>query len=386
MFKPIRPAIIRSFLRKEFKQLFRDRKMKFLLFGPPVIMMIIFGYSVNLDVTGVDMAVMDRDRTPMSRSLVERFTASGYFTQRYFIDSPRDIDDLLDSGRAEFVLIVERGFSSRVRSGLTGDVQTIIDGADSNRAAVIVSYVNQITSEFSREFLEGRIRTVMLNKGAAASVSGGEIDLRERTLFNPDLASRNFFLPGVMGLLLVLISVLLTAMSIVKEREAGTIEQIIVSPLRPMEYIAGKTIPFVIVCFFDIFLISAIIIFWFRVPFNGNFLFLLVGGLLFIFATASMGLFISTISRTQQQAMLSTFLFFLPAILFSGFIFPIYSMPEIIQLVTYLNPLTYFITIVRGVFLKGTGLAVLWRDLAALGIIGMALFYFSARRFGRGIE
>jgi ABC-2 type transport system permease protein len=196
MFKPIRPAIIRSFLRKEFKQLFRDRKMKFLLFGPPVIMMIIFGYSVNLDVTGVDMAVMDRDRTPMSRSLAERFTASGYFTQRYFIDSPREIDDLLDSGRAEFVLIVERGFSSRVRSGLTGDIQTIIDGADSNRAAVIVSYVNQITSEFSREFLEGRIRTVMLNKGATASGKGGEIGLRERTLFNPDLASRNFFLPG----------------------------------------------------------------------------------------------------------------------------------------------------------------------------------------------
>ena len=386
MIRPIRTGIIKSFLRKEFKQLFRDKKMRFVLFAPPVIMMIIFGYSVNLDVTGVDMAVMDHDRTPMSRSLVERFTASGYFIPRHYIESPREIDDLLDSGKAEFVLTVERGFSRRVRSGQTGDIQTIIDGADSNRAAVIVSYVNQITSDFSREYLAGRIKTMMLNKGVSIPVSRGEIGLRERFLFNPDLASRNFFLPGVMGLLLVLISVLLTAMSIVKEREAGTIEQIIVSPLRPMEYIAGKTIPFVIVCFIDIFLISAIIIFWFRVPFNGSFLFLLLGGLTFIFSTSSMGLFISTISRTQQQAMLSTFLFFMPAILFSGFIFPIYSMPEIIQGVTYLNPLRYFITIVRGVFLKGTGFAVMWGDLASLLAIGMALFYLSARRFDRGIE
>jgi ABC-2 type transport system permease protein len=382
----IRISIVKSFLRKEFKQLFRDRKMRFVLFAPPVVMMIIFGYSINLDVTSVGMAVLDQDRTAVSRSLIERFTASGYFVPKAYIEGPRDIDRLLDAGDAEFVLVVERGFAGKVRSGLTGSIQTIIDGTDSNRAAVIVSYVNQVTRDFSQQYLEGRIRTVMLNKGAALPGGRRNIDLQERSLFNPDLASRNYFLPGMLGLLLVLISVLLTAMSIVKEREAGTIEQIIVSPLRPMEYIAGKTIPFVIVSFIDIIIISAIIIFWFRVPFNGSILFLLASGLVFIFTTSAVGLFISTISRTQQQAMLSTFLFFMPAILLSGFIFPIYSMPDVVQLLTYLNPLRYYMAMVRGVFLKGTGIIILWKEFAALGALGLALFYFSARRFSRGIE
>ena len=384
--KAIRKKTVLSFLRKEFRQLFRDRKMRFVVFMPPLVMMIVFGYSINMDVASVEMAVLDQDRTAVSRALVERFTASGYFVPKHYLASPREIDRFLDTGEAEFALVVERGFANRVKSGLTGSVQTIIDGTDSSRAAVIVAYVNQITQEFSQQYLLGRIRTVVLNKGTALPRGRQSIGLQERFLFNPDLASRNFFLPGMLGLLLVLISTLLTAMSIVREREAGTIEQIVVSPLRPMEYIAGKTVPFMLVGFLDIILISVIIIFWFRVPFNGSFLFLLASGIVFIFTCSSVGLFISFISRTQQQAMLSSFLFFLPAILLSGFIFPIYSMPEVIQLITYLNPMRYFITILRGVFLKGTGLVVLWKELAALGFLGMALFYFSARRFSRGIE
>ncbi|HPA72293.1 MAG: ABC transporter permease [Spirochaetes bacterium] len=386
MMKAIRKKTVLSFLRKEFRQLFRDRKMRIVVFAPPIVMMILFGYSINMDVASVSMAVLDQDRTAVSRALVERFTASGYFVPNRYLDSPREIDPLLDTGEAEFVLVVERGFANRVKSGLTGSIQTLVDGTDSSRAAVIVAYVNQITQEFSQQYLLGRIRTVMLNKGAALPRGRQGIGMQERFLFNPDLASRNFFLPGMLALLLVLVATLLTAMSIVREREAGTIEQIVVSPLRPMEYIAGKSAPFMLVGFLDIILISAIIIFWFRVPFNGSFLFLLASGLVYIFTCSSMGLFISFSSRTQQQAMLSSFLFFMPAILLSGFIFPIYSMPEAVQLVTYLNPVRYFIAIIRGVFLKGVGFAVLWKDLAALGAIGIALFYFSARRFARGIE
>lgn len=384
--KTIRKKAVLSFLRKEFRQLFRDKKMRFVVFMPPLVMMIIFGYSINMDVANVGMAVLDQDRTSVSRALVERFTASGYFVPKRYLSSPKEIDRMMDTGEAEFVLVVERGFAGRVKSGLTGSVQTIIDGTDSSRAAVIVAYVNQITQEFSQQYLLGRIRTVMLNRGAGLPGGRESIGLQERFLFNPDLASRNFFLPGMLGLLLVLISTLLTAMSIVREREAGTIEQIVVSPLRPMEYIAGKTVPFMLVGFIDIILISAIIIFWFRVPFNGSFVFLLASGIVFIFTCSSVGLFISFVSRTQQQAMLSSFLFFMPAILLSGFIFPIYSMPEVIQLLTYLNPMRYYIAILRGVFLKGVGLVVLWKEIAALGLLGIALFYFSARRFTRGIE
>ncbi len=382
----LRIKTVLSLIRKEFRQLFRDKKMRFMVFSSPLVMIIIFGYSINMDVTNVEMAVLDQDRTAVSRALIERFTASGYFIPNQYLSSPEEIDRLLDTGGAEFALVVERGFARKIKSGLTGNIQTIIDGTDSSRAAVIVAYVNQITQEFSQQYLMGRIRTVMLNKAEAPHRGRRNIEMQERFLFNPDLASRNFFLPGMLGLLLVLISTLLTAMSIVKEREAGTIEQIVVSPLRPMEYIAGKTVPFIIVSFIDIVLISAVIIFWFRVPFNGSVLFLLFSGLVFIFTCSAIGLFISFISRTQQQAMLSTFLFFMPAILLSGFIFPIYSMPEVIQALTYLNPMRYYTVIVRGIFLKGVGVSVLWKDLAALALIGVGMFYFSARRFAEGME
>ncbi|HPO44555.1 MAG TPA: ABC transporter permease, partial [Spirochaetota bacterium] len=207
-----------------------------------------------------------------------------------------------------------------------------------------------------------------------------------RALFNPDLASRNFLLPGVLGLLIALITIMLTSMSVVKERESGTMEQIIVSPLRPMEFVAGKTLPFAIIGFADICVVTLIAIAWFRVPFNGSFALLLMSGVLFILSTLAVGLYISTVSRTQQQAMLSTFLFFVPAILFSGFVFPIYAMPIPVQAVTFLNPLRYFITIIRGIFLKGVGAGVLWPEMLALFALGGALLFFSVRRFSGRME
>ncbi len=382
----IRKNIVKSVIVKEFKQMFRDTRMRVILFFPPILMMLIFGYAVSTDVKDVRMAVLDEDRTQVSRALIERFTSSGYFALSNSVNSAKEAGALLDAGRIELFLHIENGFSTHVRNDGTGMMQILVDGTDSSRAAVTVSYVNQITSDFSYQYFANRIRRIVLAKSIQGVRFRENVALAERIMFNPNLSSRNFYLPGILGLLISMIAVSLTSMSIVREREVGTMEQITVSPLRSMEFIAGKTLPFIIVSFVDIVIITLITITWFAVPLAGSFLLLLLGSLIFIFASTSVGLFISTISKTQQQAILSTFLYFLPSILFSGFIFPIYSMPETMRFVAYVNPMTYFITIVRGLFLKGVGMGVLWKDMAVLLLMGAALFYLSSRRLEEGIE
>lgn len=384
--KPVRINILQSILIKEFAQLFRDIKMRIVIVVPPILMLIIFGYAVTTDVKAIGMAVLDENRDAVSRGLVERFVSSGYFLPVAYLRSAKELTPLIDSGAVEVYLHLERGFSQKIKTGRDASVQIIIDGTDSNRAAVIVSYVNEIVNTLSREALGNRITTLIMSRSLQGMRFKKMVELKERVFFNPDLVSRNYFLPGVIGLLISLITVMLTSMSIVKERETGTIEQIIVSPIKPLELILGKTVPFVIIGFVDIVIITIIAIVWFDVPFHGSFLFLLFSGFLYILSTIPIGLYISTVSKTQQQAMLSFFLVFLPAILLSGFIFPIYSMPDIIQLITYLNPLRYFMSVIRGVFLKGVGFIALWKDLLGLLIIGISLIVLSTRRFSKRLE
>ena len=382
----MRKGILKSMVVKEFKQMFRDTRMRIVLFAPPILMLFLFGYAVSTDVTGVRMAVLDEDRSQTSRAFIERFTSTEHFVPYTYLRSPREVSPLLDRGEVELFLHVEKGFSSHIRSGKTASVQIVVDGTDSSRAAVVVSYVNAITSDFSTEYFLQRIRSVVISKMIIGVRFRQNIGLEERVMFNPDLSSRNFYLPGILGLLISLIAVTMTSMSVVKEREVGTMDQIVVSPIRSMEFIMGKSIPYTIVSFIDIVIISLLTIFWFKVPFNGSFIFLLLSSLVFIMTSISVGLFISTISRTQQQAILSTFLYFLPSILLSGFIFPIYSMPESMQIVAYINPMTYFISIVRGVFLRGVGFFFLWMELGIMTVMGVLLFLFSSRRFKEGLE
>lgn len=356
------------------------------LFLSPMIMLFLLGYAVNTDVKNITMAVLDDDKSSESRKFIRKFTASEYFIYSSSLSSEKEIDELLDKGKVDLFLHIPRGFSKRIKSGKDTSVQLILDGTDSNRAAVIMSYVNQITGDFSLDYFKDRIKLLILSRGADSMRMKETIGIQERFLFNPELASRNFFLPGVVGLLISLVTIMLTSMAVVKEKESGTIEQIIVSPLRSVEYIAGKTLPFVIIAFIDICLVTFVGILWFQVPFNGSFIFLLFSGLIYILSTLAIGLFLSTISRTQQQAMLSTFIYFMPSMLFSGFVFPIYAMPEIIQAITYLNPLRYFIVILRGIFLKGVGITVLWPQLIMLLILGISLFTLSVRRFARRME
>ncbi|TAL33613.1 MAG: ABC transporter permease [Spirochaetes bacterium] len=382
----VRAAILKSMLVKEFKQVFRDRRMVGVLFASPVFMLLIFGYAVITDVKDIRMAVLDRDRSSESRAFVEKFTASGYFLPYAYADSEKMLENLMDTGQIDLFLHIEEGFEKNVRAGRGAGVQLVLDGSDSVRASVAMSYVNAIAGDYSMGFLEKNVRAMIAGRGAAGVRFKQQVELKERALFNPDLASRNFYLPGILGLLITLISIMLTSMAVVKEREIGTIEQITVSPLRPAEFIVGKMLPFAIVSFVDIIVITMVAIGYFGVPFNGSFLFLLFASAFFIMCNLAVGLFISTISRTQQQAVLSTFLFFLPAILFSGFMFPIYAMPPVIQVVTFADPLRYFIDIIRGVFLKGVGPAHLWHDVVALFVLGSIMLFFAVRRFKRGMD
>ncbi len=384
--KSVRKSILKSLVVKEFKQTLRDKRMVMMLFGMPVIMLFVFGYAVNTDVNRIKMAVLDEDRSVRSREFLRRFTASGYFIHSESIAAPGESARLLDGGEVDIYMHIPRGFGERVVSGKGAQVQIILDGTDSNRAAVIQAYVNQIAGDYSLAYFGRKVRMLVLGREAGGMRMKEPLEVKERALFNPDLASRNFYLPGVLGLLVALITIMLTSMSVVKERESGTIEQIIVSPLRPLEFVIGKTLPFAIIGFIDICVITIIAITWFRVPFNGSFGFLLLGSFFYIICTLAVGLYISTVSLTQQQAMLSTFLFFIPAILFSGFIFPIYAMPEVFQLISLLNPMRYFITVIRGIFLKGVGAAVLWKEVTALVLLGTVLLWLSVRRFSRRLE
>jgi ABC-2 type transport system permease protein len=390
---PVRKRIIVSMFKKEFAQVLRDPRMRGVLFGAPLLMLLIFGYAVNTDVNGIRLALLDNDRTAMSRGLVEKFTASGYFMLHSYLRSDKELERLMNSSKVEAYLHIEKGLSKKIQSGGISQLQLVIDGSDSNRAAIISAYVNGIVQDYFFNTYFDRVKMNVLVKamnapGAAAAgftMSKG-VRVNERAFFNPALLSKNFFLPGIIGLIVSMITIMLTSMSIVKERESGTMEQIVVSPIKPMEFIIGKTVPFAIIGFADMLLVTLISIFWFGVPFMGSMLFLFLAGGFYILSTLSVGIYISTISRTQQQAMMSFFMFFIPAMLFSGFVFPIYSMPETIQYMTYINPLRYFITIIRGVFLKGIGITVLWFELIMLVGIGMVMITLSVRRLSRRLE
>lgn len=358
---------------KEFLQMLRDPRMKVLVFVTPVIQLMLFGYAATTDVTHIRTAVLDRDRSADSRALVEAFTGSDYFQVTAWVENPRALTELLDRGEVTVALHIERGFSDDLRSARTTAVQVLVDGTDSNTGTLAMNYAQRIINDFGRRRLD-----------MSGPVPG--VELRSRVWYNPDLKSRNFNVPAVMALILMLTSLLLTSMAVVREREIGTLEQLMVTPIRPVELILGKTLPFVLIAYIQLVLVMAVSLFWFKVPLVGNPVLLLLGAGLYLMSTLGVGLFISTLSQTQQQALMSAFFFFFPAILLSGFMFPIENMPEAVQWITYLNPLRYFLVIVRDVFLKGNGFAVLWPQYAALALLGTTLLGLSAARFRKRLS
>ena len=354
-------------LVKEFIQVLRDPRMKALIFVMPVVQLIMFGYAVTTDVDHIKTAVCDLDKSPQSRALIERFTASGYFTVAAHVERPSELGELLDRSKATIAIQINRGFADDLRAGRQAVIQTLVDGTDSNTGTVAMDYAQRITQAYAREW--------------AGEIDAAPVELRSRAWFNPDLKSRYFNVPGVIAVVLLLISLLPTAMAIVREREIGTMEQLMVTPIRPLELILGKTLPFVLISFVDVLVVTAIGVNWFDVPIRGSLVLLLFGSGLYLMSTIGIGLFISTVSQTQQQALMSAFFFYLPAVLLSGFMFPISNMPEPAQWLTYLNPLRYFLEIIRAIFLKGSGLNVLWPQFAALAALGAALLTISSLRF-----
>jgi ABC-2 type transport system permease protein len=369
-------------LIKEFIQVFRDKRSRFLLFGPPVIQMLVFGYAATLEIRHIPTAVLDFDNSQVSRDLLSRFTASPYFDVRARVSDRGQIGDLIDRGAVTVALQINAGFAQDLRKGQTAHLQLIVDSSNSNTALIAVGYVNQIAGRFSQDYQRERLLTtspLILSQLPS-------IVLDRRPWFNTDLDSQWFFVPGVIGNLILVMVVSLTAFAVVREREIGTLEQIMVTPIGRLEFILGKTVPFFLIGLFDTTLVSLVGTLWFGVPFRGNIGVLAAGAILFILCMLGIGLFISTISMTQQQAMVSGFFFNMPAITFSGFGTPISSMPEFMQWLTYLDPLRYFLDVLRGVYLKGVGWEVLWPQMAAMGILGLVMLTISVARFQKSLD
>lgn len=367
------PFRIRRIVRKEVRQLLRDPRSRPILFVAPVVQLLLFGYAVNTDVRNTPLAVLDHDRSAASRELIDDIVASGYFEITDRADAPRELVEALDRGRALLALEIPPRFSRDLVSGRGAAVQLLVDGTDSNTGTIALGYARRAILAWS-----------LKESGLGESLAMGP-RLEPRAWFNPTLESRAYNVPGVIGILILLMCLLLTSFSVVRERELGTLDQLRVSPVKPAELILGKTIPVAVVALIDLALITTVGTAWFGIPLRGSPLVLLGASLLFILSGLAAGLLISTVSKTQQEAFLTMYLVLLPSIILSGFFFPIDSMPEIFQWVSYLNPVRYFLEIVRGVFLKAAGLSVLLPQFAALLILGTAGIAVAIRRFARSI-
>ena len=367
---------VKRMLVKEFIHIFRDPKMKGVIFLMPIIQVMVFGYAVTTDVRNVATAVFDLDNSVASRDLIARFEKSGYFHVVARIENEAQVREILDRGTVRAVFRLNKGFEQALRSGRTAPLQVLLDGTDSNTAGIVLDYSARIAGELSQAILVTRLSRF---QGGYRPPSG--VELQTRAWFNENLESRNFYVPGVIAILVMLITLMLTSMAVVREKEMGTMEQIMVTPITPAEFILGKTIPFALIGFVDVMVITLVGVFWFDVPIRGNLILLFLATALYLMTTLGVGLLISTVSQTQQQAMMSTFFFYFPAVLLSGFMFPIANMPDPIQWLTYLNPLRYFLVIIRGIFLKGVGPSVLWPQMLALFVMGLLTLRTASGRF-----
>ena len=377
---------IRTIIRKEFRQVFRDPRMRGLLLFPPLMQLLIFGYAANLDVNSARIAWMDEDHSPNSRELLSQFLGSGRFIIAATPSSEGEMQDVMDRGRVDGVVRVLPGFARDIERGRPTGVQVLLDGSNSNSASIVSAYAGQTIARYAAEVMEDRQRQKLVASGVPMHPAIPQVVTETRVWFNPDLKSRNYFIPGVIVNIIMLTTLSLTTMAIVREKELGTMEQLMVTPIRPAELILGKTLPFVLIGLWDMLLVLAASLVIFHVPFAGSFWLLTLASLLFILTTLGAGLLISTISRTQQQANMATFLLFQPFMMLSGFTFPIRSMPTAVQWFTYFNPMRYFLEVVRGIFLKGSGFDTLWPNLAALALFGVAILWLSIQRFHKNLE
>ena len=348
---------LRVLVWKEFLELRMDPRLFGIVILAPILQLTLLGYAATTDIRDVPIVVADGDRSRASRELVQRFEASTNFTVVETVTTVSEIDPFLERGRAWLALSIPAGYGNDVERGVPAVLQIVADGTDSNSTSGALGYATALIGSYARELMEETGRPTR-----------GTIDARIRVWFNPQLESRFFMIPGVLALVLLVVTTNLAAMAIVREKEIGTLEQLNVTPLRRWELIAGKLLPYGLIGMVDVLLVTAVAVFWFEVPLRGSFWLLFGLSVLYVVCTLALGLLVSTLSSTQQQAMITaTFFFLMPMIYLSGFLAPIENMPEPIQWATYLMPLRYFLVIVRGIFLKGVGAGILWPEIAALG-------------------
>lgn len=376
MFARVRPLIL-----KEFQELRRDRYALIRLIVPPVLQLFIFGYAATFEVYHVSTLVLDQDRSQESRELISHFAASGRFTIAN-AHADRDIADALENNDAVVGLVIHAGFAQDLRNGQSAPLQVVVDGTNSNTALISLGYVGQITRQFSADYARDMAeRTAPLLLARLPQVT-----LQARRFYNPNLEGRWFFVPGIIGTLMMMMIVNLTAFAIVREREVGTLEQVMVTPLKPYEFILGKTIPSFLLGLLEAAVIGTIGVLWFRVPFAGSLPLLLLGTALFLLSASALGLLLSTLARTQQQAFASNFFVLNPLFILSGFAFPIAGMPAVLRWIADVNPTRYYLVVIRATFLKGASFMELWPNFAAMAAIGAVLLGASIWRFRKTLE
>ena len=367
--------------------------MRSMLFLPPLIQLIVFGYAVTLDVDHARIAWMDMSRTPESRALRNRFEGSGRFEIAAIAETEEDVQHLLDRSEVHAVIAVLPSFARDLARGRTAQVQVLLDGTDSNSASLISAYAAGAIAGFAEDVASNPRRNRPLIQvvvrpppGQNGKSAASQIIPSTRVWFNPDLRSRNYFVPGVAANILLMVTLMLTSQAIIREKEIGTMEQLMVTPMRPIELMLGKTLPFALVGMINMLMVTGAALLIFRIPFRGNFLLLMFCALLFLMTSLGAGLFLSTVSNTQQQANMGSFFITTPAFMLSGFTFPIGNMPPLVQYLTYLNPLRYFMEIVRGIFIKGVGISVLWPQMLILAVYGISILGLSAMRFHKKLD
>jgi ABC-2 type transport system permease protein len=372
---------------KEFLQLRQDRKMIPIIFVAPVIQIVLFGFAVNTDVTNVPTVLVDQDKSAASRDLVSRFVNSGYFDLVGAEEQTGAVEPWLVRGDAQLALVVGDGYGSALAAGRTPRVQVIVDGSDSSATTVALGYASGIISGKAGEAMITRLERLAAERGGPPPGAGARIELVPRVWYNPDLLSRWFYLPAVLAMILMMMTMMLSAMGVVREKEIGTMEQLIVTPIRSWQLLVGKLFPFAVIGFIQALLVSAVTVWGFEVRLAGSFLLLMGLTMLFVLSTLGLGLLVSTVARNQQQAMMgAAFVLMIPMIYLSGLLFPIENMPRAIQYVTYAIPVRYYAEILRGIFLRGSGLDVLWPQALVLLVMGVSIMTVAALRFRKRLD
>ena len=373
---------IYHFIIKELLQVKRDKKMLAIIFMAPILQLIFLGYAANMDVNIVHTTIYDQDKTETSRNFISRLVETGYFQIDYNVNSYEEITDLLNEGKTLVAIVIPKDFEKKINRRETTQLQTIFEGSDASKASMALGYIQGVTTRFSQNLI-----TETKDKlGMKISLSGS-LTPEVRVWYNPEMKSRVFMVPGILGLVLMISTISLMSMAVVREREIGTMEQLIVTPIKKYQLLLGKLIPFTMIGFVILVIVMILMTQWFGIIVRGNPLFLLFAAFLFILSNLGIGLLISTVSKTQQQAMMaSVFAVMMPMIYLSGFAFPIENMPKIIQAITYIIPLRYFMTIIRGIILKGVGFYEVWFELLMLFLIGVTVLTLSSLRFKKRMD